>query len=88
LEQISSFTSRDVAVLTTKLDESASAGHGRIRSVSATLFSDSFMKFDVAIWEFANSWTGRRECGWGGADGTNHGYGDETFYIVHLARYP
>jgi hypothetical protein len=52
-------------LLTAGLDESASAGHDRIRSVSATLLSDCFMQFAVAIWEFVNSWTGRRGCGWG-----------------------
>ena len=75
-------------LLTAKLDESASAGHGRIRPVSITLLSDCFMQFDVAMLEFVNSWTGRRGCGWrgGGGDGTTHGYGDETFCIVHLVH--
>jgi hypothetical protein len=65
-----------------ELDESASAGHDRIRSASATLLLDCFTQLAVAIWETVNSWSGAERVRMGGRDGPNHGYGDEKFYIV------
>ena len=77
MEQISSFMSREAVLLTAELDESASAGRNRMRSVSATLLSDCFMQFAVAIWQSVNSWAGGSACVWGGGVETDQTTGTE-----------